>query len=56
MDQLQMRSGWAQLMGLLDSRGFHVPDAGRKLREKLGKTSVQDLAKTLLYLDGKEVK
>jgi hypothetical protein len=56
MDQLQMREGWAQFMGLVDSDGFHVPDAGKKLRAKLGKTSVEDLAKTLLYLDGKEVK
>ena len=56
MDQLQMRQGWAQFMGLVDSDGFHVPDAGKKLRAKLGKTSVEDLAKTLLYLDGKEVK
>ena len=56
MDQLQMRPGWAQFMGLVDSDGFHVPDAGKKLRAKLGKTSVEDLAKTLLWLDGKEQK
>ena len=53
LDQLRMRPGWAQLMGIVDSQGYHVPDATQILAKKLKEASAQTLAKTILLLDGK---